>query len=340
LNYISPVRQRNTYMAVTSRWVEKATQALITAQKTYSIEETKNTLTETERQQLLHELTNSHYTLSGVKENLIKCRTYWSFAINGICIDVLCNRIGKILRAQVHRSLYRASATSACFGGFSGGTIRVVLVPTNNRRYKPEPHAPVEPEHVNGGYTYVSGNTVYIYRLEEWPKVMLHELIHHVHSIQKIRWTPKITKELYGMFGIDTAGCPERCSTLLEPTEAVVEAWAIFLHTAYMSYETGKDFKALMLEEISWNDQHIAWVMQKKQNTQGIWRESSHIFSYIVLRGILLHNLETFLNMTIPYRANALHKLWIQGWTSIDGLIKKKRVVKNGTLRMSRHGDF
>lgn len=327
-------------MAVTSQWIEKATQALIKAQKVHIIRETKYSLTETDRHQLMDELANSLYTLSSVNTILMSCHTCHRFVTDGIYIDIMCNRIGKSLRAQVHRSLYRANATAACFDGFSGGPMRIVLVPTSKRRHKPQPHDPVEPEHVNGGYTYVSGNTVYIYRLEEWPKVMLHELIHHIPSIQKTRWSPNIIQKLYTLFAIDKTGCPEKCSTVLEPTEAIVEAWAIFLHTVYMSYETGKSFQELMTDEISWNDKHIAWVIQKKQHIQGVWSEGTHVFSYIVLRGILLHNLEAFLSIRIPYRANALQKLWIKGWKNLEGLVKNKRVMNNGTLRMSRHGDF
>ena len=34
-------------------------------------------------------------------------------------------------------------------------------------------------ENINSGFTYVNRNDIYIFRKEEFPKVILHELIHH-----------------------------------------------------------------------------------------------------------------------------------------------------------------
>lgn len=350
VNYISYVRQEyptkeNTMNPnhITMQWVQKAAQELDHAYTHLSMEEKQEPMTNTEKNVLREELLKSQYTLPKVQSYLAKCIHRTRFTMGRIVIDVMCNKISKGLHEQVIRSLYRANATIACFGGIdSASGIRVVLLPIHAPRQKPNAvQDTIEPEHVNGGYTYVHGNTVYIYRLEEWPKVMLHELIHHIPKIQNIRWTPKMLADMYHIFEIDNAGCPVHCSTLLEPTEAVVEAWAIFLHTAYMSHEMNKDFYKLLRDEIHWNDAHIAWIMHKKARMHMVegWKEGTHVFSYIVLRGILLQHLDEFLRMSMPYRPKDLQKLWEKGWAFIPSRIKQIKVVKKGTLRMSRYGN-
>lgn len=298
-----------------------------------------------EREGLIKELGDSRYTLPGVTDYIQACRKRLVFRLaNGsIHIEVMYprDRLPSKLWGQVYRSLYRANATASCFGGL--GKIRVVLLPVHQPRRKPHAQGMVQPEHVNGGYTYVSGNTVYIYRQEEWPKVMLHELLHHVPAIQRVRWTPKMLQELYAVMGIDRDGCPNSCSTALEPTEAIVEAWAIFLHTAYMSHETGSHFDGLMRDEIAWNKRHIAWILKKKARDNGVWREGTHLFSYIILRGMLLLDLDRFLGMPMPYRAGALRDLWVREWGTLPAVVTQdasKGAAGSGTLRMSRHGDF
>jgi hypothetical protein len=353
MNYISPVRQESRYsqdivsikyiadMMDTKQWVIKASHELANAYKDNGLLETKHSITESERMGLLKELGNSRYTMPGVREYILACKKRYVFtlAMGSIRIDVLYphDRLPSKLRGQVSRSLYRARATADCFGGL--GTIHVVLVPINQPRRKPQHKDMVEPKHVNGGYTYISGNTVYIYRLEEWPKVMLHELLHHVPAIQKIRWTSKMLHQLYIEFGIDKQGCPDSCSTVLEPTEAIVEAWAIFLHTVYMSHETGKSFDSLIGDEITWNKRHIAWILKKKEIAHGVWSEGTHLFSYIVLRGMLLLHLDRFLGMPMPYRAGILRDFWIYQWNMLPTMITQGAAM-NGTLRMSYHGDF
>ena len=214
----------------------------------------------------------------------------------------------------------------------------ITLIPLDEPRKKPTGNDVVEPYHINGGYTYVRHKNIYIYRLEEWPKVALHELLHNMPMLQEIKWTPVIIRKLYAMFNIDTKGCPKRCSTDLEPTEGIIEAWAIFLHTAFMSFETEGDFYRLFTNEIKWNDHLIGWIL-KKQDAQPDkkWREGTHAFSYLVLRGILLHNMEAFLGMPMPYNPEALFQFFEKGWKGL--VLRPSSTGNRNSMRMSRYGD-
>lgn len=281
------------------------------------------------------ELTTGDYMLPEIHPFLARCSNRYTYVMEQVRIEVLCYKtLGKALRGQIIRSLCRANAVLRMFS--LDKPLTVVLVPVPRPRMKPE--GIVEPKHVNGGYTYVNKNTIYIYRLEEWPKVMLHEVLHHVPALQNTRWTTVQLQKLYDAFQIDTWGCPGNCRTVLEPTEAIIEAWAIFLHTVFMSIETGKDIQPLLQDETQWCDHQIRWILKKKGAME--WRETTHLFSYIVLRGILLHHLERFLAMQIPYSSADLIHLWIQEWADVSTRHTKGTIPKKGTLRMSRYGDM
>lgn len=323
-------------VSVSQEWVARARENM----GHNSLVEMVETLDRGEIETYQRELGASNYTLPEVGPFMARCTKRHTFVMGPVRIQLLCRRVaGKTLRGQIVRSLRRANAVLQMFAIADAKRFTVVLVPTNRPREKPSEGDIVEPLHVNGGYTYVRGDKIYIYRLEEWPKVMLHEILHHVPELQGIRWGTAQLRTLYKTFEIDMQGCPDQCRTALEPTEAVIETWAIFLHTVFMAVETGGDFVSLLRDEISWGDHHIRWILKKKG--AGEWREDTHVFSYIVLRGVLLHHLERFLAMPRPYSAADLCAIWTQAWANRSTWLGKGRSLprERPTLRMSRYGD-
>lgn len=291
-----------------------------------------------ERQEIIKEIGNSPYSLDKINTFLGSCKNKHRFMYKYVTIHVLCNKIGKRLHTQIINTLYRTNTILKIFLGNNMKKIVITLVPIDEPRKKPKGTDIVQPYHINGGYTYIHDETIFIYRLEEWPKVALHELLHKIPMLQNTKWTPSILRKMYQTFKINMEGCPYQCSTNLEPTESIIEAWAIFLHTAFMSFEKNRDFSRLLKDEIKWNNQQIQWILQKQKTMEdGKWKEDTHAFSYLILRGILLHNLNIFLGMTIPYNPNELYKLWEKEWTK---MVKKTNNNKNeNSLRMSKYGD-
>jgi hypothetical protein len=75
------------------------------------------------------------------------------------------------------------------------------------RRF-PEPGLPLSAEHLNGGYTQTcSTNGIFIYRLEEASRVLIHELLH--------------------------AACQDPVEKSIPQREAVIETWAELIFVAY-----------------------------------------------------------------------------------------------------------
>ena len=57
--------------------------------------------------------------------------------------------------------------------------VRVLWFASEEKRTPPEPGKPIEPEHINGGYTQkCNAQSIVIYRKEEATRVLIHELLH------------------------------------------------------------------------------------------------------------------------------------------------------------------
>lgn len=333
-------------------WIHKIEKTMESVQKDFMVSLYQEQIEQEYREHLRVELEDSKYTLDTdtMGDYLRKCNMKYVYELDGIKLTVICIKVVKNLREKIIRSLFRIKTIRELFDLNDGKQINIVLLPINQPRKKPGKGEHIQPKHINGAYTYISDGTIYIYRMEEWPKVVLHEVLHNVPKLQSVRWNENDIAKLYDAFAIDRAGCPQNCKTILEPTEAVIETWAIFLHTVFVALEHGEsaDFYKLLKEELTWNNQQIRWVLEKqKTDGKGIWYEDTHTFSYIVLRGILLHNLGVFLGMKIPYSGNLLADFFIKKWGMLKRNILKlahanadKKIHNNTSMRMSKFGDM
>lgn len=327
-------------------WIHKIEKVMENVQKDFMVSLYQEQVDHIYREHLRLELEDSKYTINRIGDYLTNCNIKHIYELDGITLTVLCMKIGKNLGEKIIRSLFRIKTIRELFGLNKEKMMDIVLLPINEPRRKPKKGEHIQPKHINGAYTYISNGTIYIYRLEEWPKVILHEVLHNVSKLQSITWDERDIVKLYDAFDIDNSGCPQNCKTILEPTEAIIETWAIFLHTVFIALEKGRDadFYDLLKQELVWNNQQIRWILEKqKTDGKGVWHEDTHTFSYIVLRGILLHNLGAFLGIKMPYSGNILTDFLIQKWGVLKKTIMKLPYVnmnKKNSLRMSKLGDL
>lgn len=181
--------------------------------------------------------------------------------------------------------------------------ITIWFIPCKEKRFFPKTE-PICAKHINGGYTYTSDNTIFIYRLEEFPKVMLHELIHNSKLNTDI--PQHLELELYTDFSIDKTNCDTTCNTQLRINEAVVEAWAILYHLKYIASEYHKSFESLLQEELDWSLYLCKKLLNHQQNNFKKWKEETHSYSYIRLKTCILFFLKEFLKLEIPYQPREL----------------------------------
>ena len=136
---------------------------------------------------------------------------------------------------------------------------RVVLFASPSPRLLPsDSHSHPAPENINGGYTYVCDpRAIVIYRLEEWYRVLIHELLH--------------------------AACTDNME-LEEPIrEAYTETWAELFLIGVLS--EGSPQKALRL----WKKQSQWIVAQESILTQrGVINSTHYSWRYLVSRRSVL----------------------------------------------------
>jgi hypothetical protein len=217
----------------------------------------------------------------------------------------------------------------------------------------------VEPKHINGGFTYVyeseQNNTIHIFivRREEFPKVMLHETLHHsfidqhtnIHNNPALRDIVATLKKL----------CNIHPSTLFLPNEAIVETMAIIMHSLCISIEYNIDARTVIDKEIQWGHVQAHRVLEyQKHLNDGLWRETSNAYCYIVIKAILLDDYNGFLHAIENANTNATTTNNTHTTTLFDYMLEKvamyfnhinnftgnKNKVHNRSFRMSVFGDL
>lgn len=182
------------------------------------------------------------------------------------------------------------------------------LIPSPAKRMWPAAGDPVEPENINGGFTYISlgeggSADIYLIRREEWPKVAIHEMLHHSKlNIPDSEWTPYIA-DWYKTFNISMKGCGVGlgvgCQTDIRPNEAIIETWASILHCQALSKELGISLVKLLEAEVSHAvEQATRLVAHQRSLPNGQWSEGTHAWSYLVLRAALMWDIEGFMRIT------------------------------------------
>jgi len=148
---------------------------------------------------------------------------------------------------------------------------------------------------INGGFTYINSNNVYIVRKEDYEKVILHELLHHHHDIHFEGWTNANIKQIKNM-------CRITDKQYLLPNEAIIETYAIILNTIFYCIEHNMsfaDFKKTLVKD----KEHNIAIAKKILAKQGknMWYEKTHSYCYIVLRAIFYIYFKEFVRI---YRYN------------------------------------
>lgn len=291
---------------------------------------------------LKEELLSSPYTLASLKHLLGAAKTFTSFVAPYVRLNV----IGQLTPRDT-KTCKKVCKRVACVQRVyptKPNKLTIWLCLSTEQRNMPT-SGMIEAQHINGGYTYVHGHEIFVYRREEFPKVILHEVIHHT-SLQRLEWSPASLKELYDFFHISQERCGnamEYCHTSLAPNEAIVEAWAEVLHVMFLSIEFGLDYRSLYDAEVRHALQQTCKVLGFQSAHQPLWKEGTHAYSYIVLRTLLLMKFEEWCGRS--YKTEEITALFIKIAKSTEF---KERLLSClpipaqniPSLRMSYFGDF
>ena len=172
----------------------------------------------------------------------------------------------------------------------------------------------LDSNNINTGYTYGgcnSTNTITIYRKEEWFKVLIHECIHAFALDFSYINNDFINKKIKSLFPINSE---------INSFESYCEVWAIIwnslIHALLNKDNNFDSFITIFREIYSYecyfsyyqmikilNFMNITYSDLYKQDEKSIlkrnnYQENTNVFSYFILKTILLQNLNDFISYT------------------------------------------
>ena len=170
-------------------------------------------------------------------------------------------------------------------------------------------------KNVNSGFTYAKNNEIFIFRKEEFPKVIIHELIHHQILIDNQEFKPENKDKLMNHFNIDK-------NTILILNETIVELWALIVHLTAISNEYKINIKTLFDLELRYScfkSYQILTLQEQYKNQK--WCDRCNIYSYIIFKMIIMMNLNDFFKTyTYPYDDTKITNFLIKHSNSLYNL--------------------
>lgn len=293
-------------------------------------------LDETLKRHLLQEFTDKPFVVEELNK-LLQLSSYHQIQKEGITLNYLpVNYLSTALIKKVFRRIltlkyiYRLNET-----------ISIWFIPLSLKRCFPQKGERISAKHINGGYTYLHNNTIYIYRYEEFPKVILHEVLHHTKL--QTEWTSKQWMRLYDFLGIDSTQCPTNCQTVLQPSEAIIEAWAIYYQCMFLAYEKQQSFQTFYQQELEWSLYQTRRLLKYHQKyfSKG-WKEDTHAYSYIVLKTCIWYYWDTFSKIKTPYNDRKMTDFFIQhlSESNFQKAIQDSKTYRSKSFCMTRLGQY
>jgi len=176
---------------------------------------------------------------------------------------------------------------------------KIILLPTNAKKEFNKDNSHLSVKNVNSGFTYINKNEIFIFRKEEFPKVIIHELIHHDKKIHNDYISFEDNKKLYSHFKLHP-------NSKLILNEAIIELWATIIHLSFISKEYDIDYNELIKIEILYS-LFKCFQISKLINPNSLYYDECNIFAYIIFKTIFLYHFIEFKKIyTFPYNNNLI----------------------------------
>ena len=286
----------------------------------------------------LQESSNSYLNFAFAYKYADTCKHCYHITCVGTEINmyVLMNaKITPKIKKQFFKNLYRVCLISAIYGISKPFNFYIIMNPL--KRYMPSKKDDViDAVNMNGGYTYINKNNIYIIRKEDYAKVMLHELLHHNTSMNYEDWDASNIRRLKEHFKIHE-------EMLLLPNEAIIETYACILNTIFYSIETPKGVETAtnsLSENLKRDQEHSLCLAKRiidKQDGRdgGVWNEKTHSFCYIVFKTILYVYFNQFLKIYRYQNDTVITDFLLQYSPKIYRRLRRMRQDKRTDLKQT-----
>lgn len=171
--------------------------------------------------------------------------------------------------------------------------IIINLIPSGAKKILDEENV-MTGKNINSGFTYIYRNEIFIFRKEEFPKVIIHELTHHDTNIHSDYINPENKKKLLTHFNLHL-----RSSFILN--EAIIELWATITHLSFVSKEYNIDFSLLLEKELEYSLYKSHQLLTLNISTKPYY-DLANLYSYIIFKTIFFYHFLEFKKIyTFPY---------------------------------------
>ena len=209
-------------------------------------------------------------------------------------------RAAPALAARVRRAARRVRQLLAEWGQ-PRLAMAYTVVPRAAPRRWPTHGAQVAAQHINGGFTYRGGGAsetkvIYILRKEEYPKVMLHEALHHTRAHAAV--APAAVSFLRATYAIHPG-------TPLLAEEGIIEAAATLAQARFVADACGLAADSVLERERLWAVQQARRLLCYQAHYYPQWQETTNAFAYLVVRALCLTQPRAFLAALQQLKAGA-----------------------------------
>jgi hypothetical protein len=155
--------------------------------------------------------------------------------------------------------------------------LHIIICDYNENRYIANK---MKSYYINGGYTYINSHKIYIYRYQEFSKVVLHEIFHHIYNPSVFYCNDidlGILDAVNNKFGFN-----------INISETITEFLTTIEQCKFIAKEKGLCFMKLLKQEIKHSLLMSEYILNLKE-------DNTNLKSYIVLKYILLLDYEKVL---------------------------------------------
>jgi len=275
----------------------------------------------------LQESSNSYLNFAFAYKYLDQCRHCYHITCVGVKINmyVLMDRkITPKMKKQFFKNLYRISLLCKLYGiskkTQDGCQFNFYILMNPLKRCMPAKKDDIiDVVNVNGGYTYINKNNIYIIREEDYEKVIIHELLHHNTITHHEDWNEGNIRRLREHFRIHH-------DMVLLPNEAIIETFACILNTIFYTIETDTGLNYNLKRD----QEHSLYLAKKIIDKQGdqLWNEKTHSFCYNVIKTILYVYCNKFLQIYKYRNDTEMTDFILQYSQKIYRRVKRLKVMK------------
>jgi len=240
----------------------------------------------------LLESSNKYLNYEFAYKYLDKCNHCYHITYKEINMYIIMrNKITNKQMFQIFKNLYRVYLISKIYNisKWNNYIFNYYIIMNPQKRCMPSKKDDlIDVKNINGGFTYIHKNDIYIIRKEDYEKVIIHELLHHNILIHKTDWEKENIKRLKENFNIHN-------NMLLIPNEAIIETFACVLNTIFYSIETGSSLQDNLKKDQEHSICLAKKILDKQQGNK--WQEKTHSYCYIVFKTILYVYFNKFLKI-------------------------------------------